>query len=85
VIVDGIEADPVCKLQLTQRMGVAKRIVFSTDHQTQIVLNWHCLWRQGSSERFLASGKLFLINPDEAVDLTYSHDSVALRKHIKVS
>jgi AraC-like DNA-binding protein len=43
-------------------------------YHLQIVLKGQCLWRQGSSEHFLASGELLFINPDDAIDLTYSHD-----------
>lgn len=45
-----------------------------TIYHLQVLLNGNCLWRGHQREHHLVPGELLLINPDDPVDLTYSHD-----------
>ena len=40
----------------------------------QVLLRGDCLWRSPTGLHHLVPGELLLINPDDPVDLTYSHD-----------
>ena len=40
----------------------------------QVLLRGDCLWRSPTGVHHLVPGELLLINPDDPVDLTYSHD-----------
>jgi len=40
----------------------------------QVLLRGDCLWRGPNGVHHLVPGELLLINPDDPVDLTYSHD-----------
>ena len=43
-------------------------------YHLQVLLSGNCLWRGRNREHYLLPGELLLINPDDAVDLTYSQD-----------
>ena len=63
----------LCRISYGGAVRVTSPALESIFH-LQVLLNGHCLWRGAGQEHYLEPGELLLINPDDAVDLTYSAD-----------
>lgn len=63
----------LCRISYGGRVQVISSAL-ETIYHLQVLLRGHCLWRGRGEEHHFSPGELLLINPDDPVDLTYSHD-----------
>jgi AraC-like DNA-binding protein len=63
----------LCRISYGSSVRVVSEALQDIFH-LQILLRGDCLWRGPAGVHHLVPGELLLINPDDPVDLTYSHD-----------